>query len=180
MKIKTPLLFCALALARSTSHAAPVRKLVPKGATSFAPKAQKFAVWLPTKPEHFQQTAKATNGAKVTVFGFTVDSKEISYLVLATPLAGIPKGEMGDLDVQQKSFLKSSGGTLKKREDIQLNGFAGRELNVASAIGRAIRVRIFITPKSQYFLMAQGEQADTKKQSAQINRFFDSFRILPR
>lgn len=66
-----------------------------------------------------------------------------------------------------------------KSENVRLSGFSGREILVKSPIGRVARARIFITPKSRYVLMAQSEPADAKKQKSQIDRFFDSFRILP-
>ncbi|HEX8464585.1 MAG TPA: hypothetical protein VF627_08200 [Abditibacterium sp.] len=56
MKSPSFLLVCSLVAASlGAVQAAPVRKIVPKGATSFTSKAQHFAVWLPVKPLEAKQ-----------------------------------------------------------------------------------------------------------------------------
>ena len=56
MQLQSLLLACGLMVANfSAAEAAPVRKVVPSGATSFTSKAQHFAVWLPVKPFEAKQ-----------------------------------------------------------------------------------------------------------------------------
>lgn len=166
-------------------QAAPVasgRKITPKGATSFTSKSHGFSIWLPLKPKQSQKTAQMKNVGMITVRFFEVETEPVNYVVIATPVSpevdeSVPAAQ---LDVMQRALLKPSGVKLQKREDIQLNGFQGRELKVSLKAGtEAKRAHFYFTPKFFYMILANGYKEQMQKQSAQINKVFDSFRILP-
>ncbi len=144
-------------------------------------------MWLPTKPEESHQSAPMGNGETLSTFIFAAPTEVVNYVILAmptTPSANVsdPKGQ---LDVIEKSALetvesKSPGANVQKREELQMGDFQGRELKMSLLKGAATtRTRLFFTPKIVYQIVAGGKKADVEKQSAQINRVFDSFRILP-
>ncbi len=91
-----------------------------------------------------------------------------------------PKTSIPTLDMMQNETLRFLSETLQSRRDIQLNGFAGREMTTTEGKdGRAFRIRIFLTPTGIYHLFSGGSKAQMQKQAAQIDKVFDSFRILP-
>ncbi len=55
MRFPIRLLVCGfLALTAPVAEAAPVRKIVPKGATNFTSKTYSFSIWLPKKPTQYE------------------------------------------------------------------------------------------------------------------------------
>lgn len=178
-------IFCGIAAIVGASQASRIRLIVPKGATSFTSKSQGFAAWFPTQPSQIQRVVRLPNGENFTTSIFQTGTRPVSYIVMVSPKpARIDiKKPTGPLDAMQRGFVKSSRVKVKGKQrgqELQLNGFPGRELEIGSVDGvTAIRVRLYLTPKNSYQLFAHGAKAAMQKQSAQVERVFDSFLILP-
>ncbi|MBW3637853.1 MAG: hypothetical protein KY445_15525, partial [Armatimonadetes bacterium] len=86
----------------------------------------------------------------------------------------------GQLDVLQKRLHKSKSAKLQKREEIHLDEFVGLELKSSSADSEiTIRTILYFTSKVTYIIAAGIFKEKEQKQAAQIDKVFDSFRILP-
>ncbi len=80
----------------------------------------------------------------------------------------------------QRGMIEILKGKVQKVERIQLNGFPGREITLMLYNGTiTFRGRFYMTPKGSYSIGAGGYKTPMQKQAAQIDRVFDSFRILP-
>ena len=186
MRFHSSLLVLALVTAScGISQAAPVRKIVPKGAVSFTSKAQGFAVWFPDQPRQGKDARKPFQGKARTIYWFTVDSKPgrpLTYAVLVEatrPNLGV-SGRAEAAANWQKSVLQDGKFKLQSQEEIQLGDSNGREIQMQLVKKGSIwRSRYYSTAKRFYRLVAVGSEAEMQKQAAQINRVFDSFRILP-
>lgn len=167
-----------IAATYGVSQAAPARKIVPRGAVSFTSKAQGFAIWFPTKPIQSSSVSPLKPTDSLT---FKSQSQSINYVVLISKLsAGERSNPTAALNNLQKGMVDSVNGKLQKVARVQLNGFPGREITMSLADGTVIfRGRNYITPRGSYSVGAGGYKAPMQKQNAQINRVFDSFRILP-
>ncbi|HEX9997252.1 MAG TPA: hypothetical protein VGB45_08925 [Abditibacterium sp.] len=186
MRFKSSLLVLGLVAASfGVVQAAPVRKIVPKGAVSFTSKEQRFAVWFPVQPRQSSGAWFIGGGVKEiepNSFTFETSAKPIRYWVKVTiKLAqGAQHNAKKELRQIQQEFLDYPQDKFQKQEEIQLSGFSGREIQASWLDGKeTTRARLYLTPKHLYEIVAVGKKAEMQKQAAQINRVFDSFRILP-
>lgn len=183
MRFPFLLLVCGfLALTGPVAKAAPVRKIVPKGATNFISKEHQFKIWLPVKPEFIEEDSPGKS-KEFTSFVWAAESKKVLYYVMIKPnLAGIAgSSSKKQLDEVEKQTIQGFKAKFKKSEAIQLDKFAGRQINLAGVKTHKGKVfaRIYVTPKISYSVIAGAYVAEMQNQAAQINRVFDSFRILP-
>ncbi len=118
----------------------------------------------------------------MTIFIFQTKAEPIAYALIVSPKP--PQVNLADsagpLDAMQRGGIRSAGGTLQKREEIRLGDFPGREIQHSAQGGASVvRNRFYLTSQNSYQIIAGGKKAEMQKQSAQITRVFDSFRILP-
>ncbi|RYZ75654.1 MAG: hypothetical protein EOP06_32145 [Proteobacteria bacterium] len=159
------------------------RNITPKGTTSFTSQTHAFSVWLPTQPTQSSEAWYTGVGdSEPTSFGFEAIVKPIIYRITVTPHRSgkAPSNPNKELNLIQQKFLDNPSDAFLKKESIQLTGFWGRDIKTNWMGGqRVTRVRLYLTPKNLYEIVVSGPKAQMQKQDKQIDRVFDSFRILP-
>lgn len=122
------------------------------------------------------------DGTQIQSNTFKADTDSLSYVIIvnATPPGIDVSNWKSQLDSMQKGFIKGSRTTLQSSKAIQMEQWHGREATMVAAAQKAAgRARFYVTPKFFYQIVAAGPADNIKKQSAQITKVFDSFRILP-
>ena len=155
-----------------------IRKIIPKGAISFFSHLHGFGVWLPTKLVLSQKEAGDKNG-KTSRLLFKASTKSVNYSVNVYPESLSRSDWETTLDGIQKGMVEALNGKLQKLQHIQLSGFPGREVTVSLYEGQAtVRSRVYVTPKGTFAIAAGGYKEPMKQKTKEIDRVFDSFRIL--
>lgn len=71
-----------------TTQAAPVRQIVPQGATSFISKAGGFSLWLPVAPKQSKERIAIDASKSITSYDFEAETAAISYSIQAATIPG--------------------------------------------------------------------------------------------
>ncbi len=155
------------------------KTITPTGTTNFSPKTGEFSVFFPVTPIE-QQTEVPSEAGPLATRVYIANTTAITYVVVSTAIpdnAGVSNTKVF-LDAAEKGMLKTSQGKLEKSEEINLAGMAGRELRTSMRNGAAFsNVRIYVTPKSSYSVMAVGMKEKLASNKAQIAKVLDSFRL---
>ncbi len=163
------------------------RQIAPRRTPLFTSKTDGFAVQFPVKPTRTETITTLENGQKATLSVFKAPTEAVNYVIIVTPIdssvdVSDPKAQLNayETGLLRSIGTKSPGANVQKRTELQLDGFVGREIKLSLLKGELVtRGRIYFTPKAFYSVGAGGSKANVEKQAAQINRVFDSFRILP-
>ena len=181
MRFKSSLLAAGVLAGLGLAQAAP-RRIVSKTVPSYTSLEQRFAVWLPVKPERSKTVSGPTpQGETITLFLLSAGLDPVFYsvAVAAHPPSALKLKPQAQLDFARDSMLQNSTSKLLSSEAVQLGAFAGREFRMSVASGTEMqRMRVYVTPKRLYQITARAPKNNLQKYSAQITKVFDSLRIL--
>jgi hypothetical protein len=154
---------------------------MPKGWMSFSPAGGRFALFLPGEPKESKTVSQTVRGP-IENHTFTIEAGRNSYAVAWFDFKGVvPQGPQikGALDGGQKGMLDRMGDiNILKQDDIDLNGFPGREVVFDSADKKStLTVRLYLVKQRCYTLIATAPQG--KSDQPEVRQFFDSFRLTP-
>ena len=168
-----------LALLSFVLLAAPVAwAQTPAEWVKFSPTGSPFTVLLPVQPKEAKQTTESPNGPYTTVLFNSVSPEREIYLVGWVDYD--PKfnfGVQAELEANRDNFVKSVKATLLGTTPIKLGTHPGIEFK-AEIPGRVdIVSRVYIVGRRPYQLIAVTPVGSDA--SANIQRFFSSFRLAP-
>lgn len=179
----------ALGLVMGTSalcHAEPVRKIVPVDPTSFTSQVAGFSIWLPVKPSqetHVSSYDGSGGHGQFHAAYFQTQTQPVNYTVSASTFIYSQSSVLHAtqrLETMERNFIASKygGGIIQAREEVQSGALLGLNFKIMMPNARAMYKRFYSTPQFSYQITATGTQDALRKQNEQINRVFDSFRIL--
>jgi hypothetical protein len=176
----TGLILCAALISgcasRNTTPAVTGRLITPQGSPSFTSPTGNYAIWFPVKPTENKQVMEGVEHSIVQA-----ETKPVTYVIIYTPIPSDvnTSDTKSYLDSAQKGLLEGAQAKLVSAEDINLEGVPGREIVNSSFEGKALsRVRIYLTPRMSYQIMAAGLREEMRKNEAQTGKVLDSFRLL--
>ena len=142
---------------------------------SFSPENNNFSVLMPGNPRFQTQTVNTAVGlieikmyiSEVDGIAYLIDSNEYPEKVIETSPKLI-------LDGARNGAVKNVYGKLISETIISLDGYPGRELNIAIADGGA-RARIYLVKNALYQLIVVGP--GEKLYLGHVHRMFESFKL---
>lgn len=173
-------------VALSCATSSPVHA-APRVAPSYTDKADRYAVWLPSRPKMAQRKANMPGLGPVTVRYASATTPNVVYVVMATPL---PNGALAHssevLGGIQQGLTTSTRARLISSRPISMGRYPGREAVLSmtppkgSGVGtKRMQVRFYVAERRSYQVMALTSPAQTAKMKPQIQKVFSSFQILP-
>lgn len=141
----------------------------------YAPAGAGFSVRVPSAMKETRSSLKTAQGA-VEIRTHLLATKDGAYVVVVTeyPAPAVREGEEdARLDQARDGAVRQSKGRLRSEKKASVDGLAGRELFVATEVGKAVRMRLAAERNRLYQVMAVG---DTRfLESMEVGRFLDSF-----
>lgn len=138
-----------------------------------------FAVMMPGAPA-YQKSTQPTALGPIDMHLFTIENRQNAYIVMYSdyPEAVTKTPVESLLDGGRNGALASTKGTLINEQNLSLDGFPGREINVNLPDRGLMKLRVFMVRQRLFQVMAMGtkeiiEHEDTAK-------YLASFRLLAR
>ena len=148
-------------------------------APTFTSKTDKYAIYLPGKPQSASRSAALPNGSQIKVNFVSLAKPPISYIVIPMKLPAAPTGVGIEqfLTGVERGFTMSTAAKLLSSKKLRLNGAAGREILVQ--VGpNLMRGRFFVKGNRSYQVIAVSPKNSEAKYRGSITQVLDSFRIL--
>jgi ABC-type glycerol-3-phosphate transport system substrate-binding protein len=139
-----------------------------------------FTVMLPGIPKDETQQVESDIG-EITVNLFQLPFGNFAYVVAYSdyPMDVVQsKGAQIILDGARDGAVTNTGGTLLEEQDIEIQGYPGRQLKVKSPDGEGIaQARMYLVGNRLYQIFVASPTADSG--SPDIPKYLESFRLNP-
>ncbi len=144
----------------------------------YAAKDNSYKVKFPGKPTEQTQTANSKAGKLNVVLAVYEDNTaKRAYLAGSFKYDVDPTKFDATKELERATSDIAKNGTVTSEKNININGFAGKELILTAKKGIGIRAKFFIDPKGPTLYQTQVLAADGKTDFPEADTFFDSFTL---
>ncbi len=159
----------------------------PAGWREYVSSAGKFAATLPANV-NTNMVLTDTSRARLQTYMVSANDNDLNeYLVSWTEYA---EDKLQHRDVEKTlnrmrdALVQAKSGKLMSESPVSLASHPGREITFSTPEGRLVRVRFYFVDNRIYQVLAETwldkSKVNAREDPGVVDRFFDSFRLLPR
>ena len=147
--------------------------------SEFTPPEGHFSLLMPAEPHSQTITVESAKGR----FEHHIYKAVRGWVVCIVDYVDLPKqsvlpgNERALFDAARDEFLQGSQGKLLSETAVSMDGHAGREMKINTHGGKA-RMRVFLID-GRFYLLAILEMDAGSKPGDEMDKFFNSFKVLP-
>ncbi|MEB3178914.1 MAG: hypothetical protein VKL59_07795 [Nostocaceae cyanobacterium] len=164
----------------------PAKKPKPKPAARwrrFQFTEGRFSVLFPFKPKQVSQIQKTPLGeVNLEIFSVEPPNQDVSYVVIYNDFPfsyGQEDNAQLIFDDVQTMALKTTGSSLVKKQNLNWNGYPGRELEYTRPKDFLTKHKMYLVDGRLYQIIVKTTTEQEKKLSGTISGFLNSLQVKP-